>query len=120
MDDTQNPKGGKAGNSRPFSMSRRRFVTTAGAAAAGLTAGFGTRVNAQERVSEDDPTAQALNYVHDADTVDSAQRPADRYCNNCALYAGNASDEWAPCGIFPGKVVAGRGWCSAWAPKPPQ
>jgi hypothetical protein len=24
---------------------------------------------------------------------------------------------WAGCSIFPGKAVAGRGWCSAWSPK---
>ena len=64
--------------------------------------------------------AKALNYVHDAGTVDAAMRASDRYCNNCALYAGDADDEWAKCSIFPGKVVAGRGWCSAWAPKQPQ
>ncbi len=123
MNETKGPRRSKADGSRLPSMSRRRFVKTAGAAAAGLTAGFGaTTIHAQDllRVSEDDPTAIALNYVHDAATVDPATRASDRYCNNCALYAGNADEEWAPCGIFPGKTVAGRGWCSAWAPKPPQ
>ncbi|MEO0997128.1 MAG: high-potential iron-sulfur protein [Pseudomonadota bacterium] len=30
---------------------------------------------------------------------------------------GTEEDDWAGCGIFPGKLVANRGWCSAWAPK---
>lgn len=101
-------------------MSRRRFVQTAGAATVAI--GLGTRtIGAEERprVKEDDPMAKALNYVHDARTVDAAKRFSDRYCNNCALYAGNTEDEWANCSIFPGKLVAGGGWCSAWAPKQP-
>lgn len=102
-------------------VTRRRFVKTFGAASAAMTTGFATgTVGAEElpRVNEDDPMAKALNYVHDARTVDAAKRFSDRFCNNCALYAGNASDEWSKCSIFPGKVVAGQGWCSAWAPKP--
>ena len=102
-------------------ITRRGFVKTFGAASAAITTGFGAgTVSAEElpRVSEDDPMAKALNYVHDARTVDAAKRFSDRYCNNCALYAGNADAEWDKCSIFPGKVVAGEGWCSAWAPKP--
>lgn len=105
--------------SRLSLLSRRRFVKSAGAATVAI--GFGTKTVAAEelpRVDESDPTAKALNYVHDAGTVDAAKRPSDRYCNNCALYNGSADDEWAKCSIFPGKLVAGRGWCSVWAPKP--
>ena len=102
-------------------LSRRRFVQSAGAATVAM--GFGTTtVRAEElpRVDENDTMAKALNYVHDAEKVVAAKRFSDRYCNNCALYAGTTEDEWAKCSIFPGKVVAGRGWCSAWAPKQPQ
>ena len=101
-------------------FSRRRFVKSVGAATATVTTGFGigTLYAAEPpRVSEDDPMAKALNYVHDARTADAAKRFSDRYCYNCALYAGGADDEWAKCSIFPGKLVAGKGWCSAWAPK---
>lgn len=110
----------KARRSRLSLLSRRRFIKSAGAATTAVTIGFGTSaIGAEEkpRVSEDDPMAKALNYVHDARTVDSAKRFSDRYCYNCALYAGNRDDEWAKCSIFPGKLVAGQGWCSAWAPK---
>lgn len=101
-------------------LTRRRFVKTVGAATAAVTTGFtaGTASAADlPRVKEDDPMAKALHYVHDARTVDAAKRFSDRYCNNCALYAGNAADEWAKCSVFPGKVVAGQGWCQVWAPK---
>lgn len=104
---------------KDLQISRRRFVQSAGAVAfgaAGLTVG---RANADDlaKVDENGPMAKALNYVHDARTVDAAKRASGRYCNNCALYAGGSDDAWAECSIFPGKVVAGEGWCSAWAPK---
>ena len=104
--------------SRLSLISRRRFVKSAGATTVAI--GYGTTtLSAEElpRVNEDDPMAKAVNFVHDAGTVDAAKRFSDRYCNNCALYAGGGNDEWANCSIFPGKLVAGRGWCSAWAPK---
>lgn len=104
--------------SRLSLVSRRRFMKSAGATTVAI--GFGTTpLSAEElpHVNEDDPMAKALSYVHDAGTVDAAKRFSDRYCSNCALYAGGANDDWANCSIFPGKVVAGRGWCSAWAPE---
>lgn len=101
-------------------ISRRKFVKSA-AATALTTAGLGAlpaRADELPKVDEQSAMAKALNYVHDAQTVDAAQRFSDRYCNNCALFAGDVEDEWAACSIFPDKVVAGRGWCSAWAPLP--
>ncbi len=101
-------------------LTRRRFVMTAGAATASAAAGLNSlQAWADElpRVSEDSDMAKALNYKHDAQTVDAATRAADRYCFNCALFAGTEEDAWAACSIFPGKSVAGRGWCSAWSPK---
>lgn len=121
MDKKKDLQSKKGRLSRKSLMSRRRFVRSAGAATVAI--GFGTTtISAEElqRVNEDDPMAKALNYVHDAKTVDPAKRLADSYCNNCALYAGNTDDEWAGCSIFPGKIVAGQGWCSAWAPKQPK
>ncbi|MGA1273968.1 MAG: high-potential iron-sulfur protein, partial [Burkholderiaceae bacterium] len=38
-------------------------------------------------------------------------------CSNCALYQGGSAKAGG-CAIFPGKQVAGSGWCSAWAKKP--
>ncbi len=120
MDSKDNTNFGAKRRARLPLVTRRRFVKTVGAATAAVTTGFAAgSASADElpRVSEDDPMAKALNYVHDARTVDAAKRFSDRYCYNCALYAGEADDEWAKCSIFPGKVVAGQGWCNAWAPK---
>ena len=98
-------------------VTRRRFLKTAGAVSAVGVPLVAASSEEVPRLSESDPTAIALKYVHDARSLDAGVRPADQFCNNCALYAGNADDEWAACSIFPGKVVAGRGWCSVWAPK---
>ena len=109
-------------NSRANSarLTRRGFMKSAGSAA---TIGiFGISVvdaRAEElpKLDESDPTAVALKYVHDASALSESIRPEqDRYCNNCALYAGSKEDEWAGCSLFPGKAVAGKGWCSVWAP----
>ena len=72
------------------------------------------------QVDENDPTAQALGYKHDATKVDKkkfAQHQAGQTCSNCQLYQGKPTDAWAPCQIFAGKQVNGKGWCSAWAKK---
>lgn len=104
---------------RTPTLTRRRFFASAGAAATVVTTGISGAQAEQQltRLDENDPTAKALNYVHDAKTVDAARRFSDRFCNNCALFAGTPDDEWAGCSIFPGKAVAGEGWCTVWAAK---
>ena len=102
-------------------LSRRQFVASAAAVAAVPLAGTSRRAAAQDMpmLQNDDPTAVALKYVSNAADADQALRQADdRFCRNCALFAGEASAEAAPCSIFPGKKVAAGGWCSVWAPKP--
>lgn len=69
-----------------------------------------------------DPSAKALLYIEDATKVDRANPLAARYaagqdCNNCSQIQGKDGDAWRPCAIFPGKLVAGKGWCSVWAKK---
>ncbi|MBT8086948.1 MAG: high-potential iron-sulfur protein [Gammaproteobacteria bacterium] len=94
-------------------------MKSAGAVVVATTSGLSI-ARAEEnfvKVDENGPMARALNYVHDARSVDAAKRPSNRFCYNCALYAGDRGDDWADCSIFPGKKVAGEGWCSAWAPK---
>ena len=97
-------------------IARRKFIQLSAAAAAGAMVVPAGRARAEElpRLSEDDPTAVAMKYVHDASTVESV---SDQDCANCALIQGNDGDEWRPCPIFPGKSVAAAGWCSVWAPK---
>jgi hypothetical protein len=74
------------------------------------------------RLDESDTMAQALGYKHDAARVDPKQFPsraqpggANEFCRNCVHYQGSADQPWAPCTIFPGKLVSAGGWCSAWA-----
>ncbi len=105
------------------SISRRQFLT--GSCATALALGglsVSAAANAEGvKLAEDDATAMALGYKHDANDVDVAKYPkrADeagkkQFCNNCALYAKKGEDDWAPCSIFQNKLVAGKGWCSAW------
>ena len=103
-------------------IARREFIQLSAVAAAACLTRPGNEAHAQDmpRIEESDPVAQSLKYVHDASTVDPASRanPApEQTCDNCALIQGADGDEWRPCQIFPGKLVAAGGWCSVWAPK---
>ena len=71
-------------------------------------------------VAEADANAKGLGYVADTTKADAKKFPkhaATQLCSNCALYSGKAGDAAGPCGIFPGKQVAAKGWCSAYAKK---
>lgn len=68
-------------------------------------------------VTEDDPTAVALAYVHDATTSTHERYQAGQSCANCQQIQGEDGQEWRPCAIFPGKAVAAAGWCSVWVQK---
>lgn len=97
--------------------SRRVFICQAITAS---TAVLATQAMAQAKLDEKDPQAVALNYLHDTTKVDSKKFPkhtAAQKCNNCALYAGKATDAWAGCPLFGVKQVAGNGWCTAYAKK---
>jgi hypothetical protein len=79
---------------------------------------------ASDEVSEDEPLSQSMGYYKDANNVDTAkftkragEEGAKQFCNNCALYAGAADAETAPCSIFQNRLVRGAGWCNAWVPK---
>ena len=76
--------------------------------------------HAQEPLSESDPTAVALGYAEDATTVDTGkwEKKAGpggdkQHCASCSLYQ-KKDDTVGGCSIFPGKLVAGAGWCNAW------
>lgn len=101
-------------------LTRRRFlkVGAAGVVAVPLTAGT-LPVRAQDAVelTEDDATAQALGYKKDASTVDASKFPtyaAEQNCGNCLQYQGKDGEASGLCAIFPGKLVAGSGWCQVW------
>lgn len=78
------------------------------------------------KLEESDAMAQALGYKHDASEVSLEQFPsrgepgsANEFCHNCVHFQAPAGgdSQWAPCTIFPGKLVNADGWCSAWAAK---
>jgi hypothetical protein len=106
-------------------FSRRRFLKNAAVAfpVAAVVVEHGAQAQDLPHVELDDPTAQALFYVHDATTVDTSNPATARYeagqtCANCVQVQGNDGDEWRPCNLFPGKAVSASGWCSVWAAKP--
>lgn len=71
-------------------------------------------------VTDDDPMAKALKYVHDAKTVERPEKggiPGDQQtCVNCQFLTGDEG-EWRPCQLFPGKSVHIDGWCINWTHK---
>ena len=69
---------------------------------------------------ESDTQAMALGYKNDATKVDKSKFPkyaAGQTCSSCQLYQGKATDSAGPCTLFPNKLVASQGWCSAWVKK---
>jgi hypothetical protein len=73
------------------------------------------------RLEESATLAVALGYRHDATQADKAKYPryaAGQMCKGCIQWKGTATDAWAGCGIFPGKLVNANGWCSTYLPKP--
>ena len=107
-------------------INRRDFLKLGAKAGGGALALSAIPIHliADEEVAEDEPLAQAMGYVKDAADVDTAKFPkrsgeagATQFCNNCALYAGEAEAELAPCSIFQNRPVRGAGWCNAWVAK---
>jgi hypothetical protein len=104
---------------RNFQNDRRRLLRGAlmGIAVAPLAyvSVRGSNALAQDmpKLSEDDPTAIALNYVHDASTKDD-MREANAVCSNCSLYLGESGEAWGGCTAFPNKLVNANGWCISW------
>jgi hypothetical protein len=96
---------------------RRQFIITL--PAVGAAWGVSRRAFAQApMVDENDPAAKGIGYVADAAKADKAKfktYAAGQTCGNCALYQAKADAPAAGCALFPGKQVAGKGWCSAYS-----
>ena len=109
-------------NGRP-EHSRRNFLALAGVTGAAVLAGVRPALAADmPHLAESDPTAKALGYTEDAGKVDKTKFPnhaAGQHCAACLLYQGLPTAPTAPCVLFAGRQVAGPGWCSAFALKPP-
>ena len=71
---------------------------------------------ADPHLDEADPHAVAVGYVEDAARADDKKYPKFRpgqLCATCDLYLAKPTQPWAPCTLFPRRVVAGKGWCDA-------
>ena len=97
---------------------RREFLVAVVGAAAVAVLPRPAREDDLPALAESDPTASALGYKDDATKVDASKFPQhkpEQHCAVCNFYQGTGAR--APCSLFPGKSVAGPGWCSAFAPK---
>lgn len=100
-------------------MTRRNAIKAGGAALATLI--IARSVEADGHIlSPADPMAMALGYYEDAAAVDLGKWPKkagpggdQQLCSNCSLYS-SVDAIHGNCTIFPGKQVAGAGWCNAW------
>ncbi|MFM7331606.1 MAG: high-potential iron-sulfur protein [Brachymonas sp.] len=102
-----------------MSNSRRTFFVQS-VSGFGAFAATVAHAQAPATVGENDPQALALGYKTDGSTADKAKYPsynANQSCSGCLLFQGKAGDATAPCAAFGNKLVAGKGWCSAWAKK---
>ena len=100
------------------SLSRRSVIRTLalGAAAAALPARSAPNTD-PPKLDVNDPAAVSLGYVENAAQVDAKKYP--RYvqgsnCDNCLQLQGKPGNNYRPCSLFSGKLVAVSGWCSGW------
>ena len=101
-------------------MSRRAVVKTLALVAA-TVAGLATHrlrsAESTQKLDIHEPAAVALGYVEDASQVDRKKFPQfvpGSNCENCLQLQGKAGNDYRPCGLFSGKLVAVAGWCSGW------
>lgn len=100
-------------NRRVFMM---RAVATAVAGAAAGWRGLAW-ADGPSPLSEDDPQAKEFAYVADTSKVDDKKFPEHRpehRCLKCQIY-DDGPNQTGGCPIFPGKLVAANGWCSAFS-----
>ena len=71
----------------------------------------------EAKLSENDPLAQQLMYVHEATRTRADARGENEFCHNCRYFRCESDCSWGPCDLFPGKVVNAQGWCNVWALK---
>jgi hypothetical protein len=100
-------------------LTRRGFIAAAGCTALAPLI-IAREAQAQEVLSQDDPTAVALGYYSDHTKVDTdkwSKKAGDsegkQQCSTCSLFMAK-EEGMGQCSIFPGKLVNANGWCSAW------
>lgn len=104
-------------------FSRRTFLTrlALGAAALPLLQLAPAHAADLPHLSPGDAAAKALAYTESAARIDAKSEPTFKAGSRCAtcnfFQAVQASGDYGPCAIFPGKSVNQNGWCRAWAAK---
>jgi hypothetical protein len=96
-------------------LSRRNVLIGLALGAAG--AAVGARAADAAKVDVHEPQAVALGYVENASQVDAKKYPqfvAGSNCDNCLQLQGKPGNNYRPCTLFAGKLVAVSGWCSGW------
>ena len=106
------------------SMSRRDalkgLVTVAGTLAVLPELQANSIPSMKPHVKVTDAAAVKVGYIEDATKVDVKAYPAykpGQLCSNCQQLTGKQGDQWRPCYLFPGKLVASDGWCKAYIKK---
>ena len=102
------------------SFLKKSALTLGAIPVANLLASSSACAAGEVEITEDDPMAMALGYKHSVDDVDTAKYPkyADgQLCDKCVQYKAT-SEGWGTCAIFPGKLVAAKGWCNVWVAIP--
>jgi len=98
--------------------SRRTLLKGLALGAAGAAVGTrGARSAQTAKVDVHDPQAVALGYVENASQVDTKKYPqyvSGSNCDNCLQLQGKPGNDYRPCTLFSGKLVAVAGWCSGW------
>jgi hypothetical protein len=101
-------------------QTRRIFLLKSVGVAAALPLAGKAFAQTAAKVDPKDPQAAALGYVEDHTKVDTKKFPKytkEQQCSNCQLYTAKADAKEGPCTLFPNRLVAGPGWCSAWVKK---
>ncbi len=104
---------------KSMTLARRVFALQSLASVCAFAATV-AQAQAPSAVMEADPQAVALGYSADGSKTDTKKYPnyaTGQSCSGCVLFQGQASDSSAPCAAFGNKLVAGKGWCSAWTKK---
>jgi len=104
----------------PTNAARRALLRslTLAAGAAAVMKPVQVRAAEPRNVDPKDTDAVALGYAEDATLVDSKKYPTyakGSTCENCLLLQGKEGSNYRPCSLFPGKLVAIKGWCSGWS-----
>jgi hypothetical protein len=112
-----------------LTLSRRNFLFTAmtvapiGAAILSSGKAFSLPAAPLKLVSENDPTAKALQYTPDAGsaklrTQKGATAAKDQTCTTCQFYVKQGlvgGKEVGKCQMIATGAVDGRGWCTVWS-----